>query len=647
MDTSLPARPPQNVIVMGPPKTGKSVLIHSLIKCWTKRSLNSIEGPITIVLGQKNRVTLFECPNELGAMIDLAKISDIAIIVVDCKTGFEMEHMEFLNLLQNHGFCRVACVLTNCDAFKKQSSLRKRIKELKERFRKEVADGAKLVHFSKLVHGTEYPRKEVAVFARHIANQKSKPTVWRASHPFVLVDRWDDVSPSNHTEDSRRIAAYGWIRGGHFLPGTFSTFHAPGLGDFDVEQVDVIDDPIPPPSKARYLLDRDRLVYAPRGDIGNGIVVEKESIYIKLPNQNNTKLSDDVIEGQELIRSLRESADVERDQSSDDEFSDQPVEEFGSEPSEDEDDVEDQNEDQIEEEMIDSEMIDDQTDHYPFERVKEEVKEDDVSESEFSEVEAPDSQSEISSDDESDESSADEQIDEDALNDIDDDLDEQHNEQPSAEDADIDNSDFSILKKKDTSEEDNLTDIISAGGLPIGSYLRIVLKNVPSSYLELPNTTPIILGVVPVVEKDTDLGPVWTKAKKHRWYNRLLKSNDPIVISMGWRRFQTRGVLSRTDLGNGLERHRYLKYTPEHEFCNFMFTSPCFPPNTPFVGFLTDRLVQGFRIAMTGVLLENRPLQNVVKKLKVVGEPVKIMKRPRLLEKCFHRNWKLPNSKGQ
>lgn len=29
------------------------------------------------------------------------------------------------------------------------------------------------------------------------------------------------------------------------------------------------------------------------------------------------------------------------------------------------------------------------------------------------------------------------------------------------------------------------------------------------------------------------------KFKRHRWYNNLLKSNDPIIVSSGWRRYQS------------------------------------------------------------------------------------------------------------
>ena len=78
------------VAVVGPPGVGKSTLVKSLVRRYTKQTLNDIRGPVTVISGKKKRLTLIECNNDLSSMIDIGKVADLVLLMIDASFGFEM-----------------------------------------------------------------------------------------------------------------------------------------------------------------------------------------------------------------------------------------------------------------------------------------------------------------------------------------------------------------------------------------------------------------------------------------------------------------------------------------------------------------------------------------------------------------------------
>lgn len=106
-------------------------------------------GPITVVTSRKQRLTFVECPAELSAMVDIAKIADVVILLIDGNFGFEMETMEFLNILSATGMPgNVFSVLTHLDLFRKPQHLKDAKKTLKHRLWSELYQGAHLFYLS-------------------------------------------------------------------------------------------------------------------------------------------------------------------------------------------------------------------------------------------------------------------------------------------------------------------------------------------------------------------------------------------------------------------------------------------------------------------------------------------------------------------
>ncbi|XP_034049597.1 ribosome biogenesis protein BMS1 homolog isoform X1 [Thalassophryne amazonica] len=298
--------PPVVVVVVGPPKVGKSTLIRCLIKTFTRQKLVDIGGPVTIVSGKKHRVTFMECNNDINTMIDLAKVADLVLMLIDASFGFEMETFEFLNICQVHGFPRIMGVLTHLDSFKNNKALRKTKKRLKHRFWTEVYQGAKLFYLSGMVYG-EYQTQEVRNLGRFISVMKFRPLVWQTSHPYVLVDRIEDLTEPEtvRTEPKcdRTVSLYGYLRGSYLK--NKCQIHIPGVGDFQVADVNFLPDPcaLPDAQKKRALNEKERLLYAPMAGVG-GVVYDKDAVYIDFPAGHVNQPEEDVRPTTELVHSL-------------------------------------------------------------------------------------------------------------------------------------------------------------------------------------------------------------------------------------------------------------------------------------------------------------------------------------------------------
>ncbi|KAA6357949.1 MAG: putative Ribosome biogenesis protein BMS1, partial [Streblomastix strix] len=148
-----------------------------------------------------------------------------------------------------------------------------------------------------------------------------------------------------------------------------------------------------------------------------------------------------------------------------------------------------------------------------------------------------------------------------------------------------------------------------------------------------------------VSSSESTLGLIKAKFKKHRWYHKqVLKSSDPLVISLGWRRFQSLPLYSIQDQN---QRYRLLKYTPSNMHCIATFWAPFAPQGSGVIAFQHTQLNSPlFRIAGTGTVAEVGQAIQIKKKLKLIGHPFKIFKNTAFIRDMFNSEIEVAKFEG-
>lgn len=127
-----------------------------------------------------------------------------------------------------------------------------------------------------------------------------------------------------------------------------------------------------------------------------------------------------------------------------------------------------------------------------------------------------------------------------------------------------------------------------------GEYVRFCFTPAKEFLEHYNEAEPLIIGGLLPGESTREY--LTAKVKRHRWFPKILKSRNPLVLAVGWRRFQTLPIYAleqenKTAMGidTGLITEtppmKMLKYTPEHMHCQCIFYGYRVPAGSGLVAF--------------------------------------------------------------
>jgi len=687
--------PPLIIMIQGGHLSGKTTLIKSLVKYYTNQNITSFKGSITVRNSKNQRLTFIECPNDISSLDDCSKIVDVAILLIDARVGFEMETFEFISLLKNHGFTQIMGVITHMDDFRQNKSLSKYKKQIKKRFIKDATDKSKLFYLYGIKNNL-YIKLQLHTMARYLKVIKPNQPGFRINHPYIFCDRYDinfskNIMKENEEEknDDVIVSLFGYVRGNHLNKN--SLIYINGLGEFNIDYAEKIDDPCPIEMVSkngkvkRTLKKKDKNLYAPYSNI-NMLEYDRKSGYINIPEKLVTftkglkevdNLAND--EGVKMVRKLQDMQGNIEQNENDEKNQIEIIEGINmdsQEKNKKEDDENNENDisEENSEKMSDNNEEINEKNKYKeiynknFELKKEPIFLDENLESNIMQEiygniddEFEDGKG-INGDDLFDSYKT---VDNSEDYDLDYliknckqkfvtggyyDIEEENDDDNSDENKDNNkivevpkaSTELTPEQKKEEKEKQLkpfLDDSTTFGIFKLGTYIRIDLKKVKRKFANHfdPNHL-IILSTLSHQESETQMSFIKIRFSKHLWFPKILKTNDPVILSIGWRKFQTTMAYCVEDKNHRL---RLIKYTPKFTNCIAICYGPQVPINVAVVAMQNDlgeTTDDNFRISGTGDVIEVNQSFDIVKKLKLIGEPEEIYKKTANIKNMFNSN---------
>ncbi|KAI5062820.1 hypothetical protein GOP47_0021367 [Adiantum capillus-veneris] len=174
------------------------------------------------------------------------------------------------------------------------------------------------------------------------------------------------------------------------------------------------------------------------------------------------------------------------------------------------------------------------------------------------------------------------------------------------------------------------------GSVPLGAYARLHVKDLSAiSALKLLSTyTQMPLIVCGLLQHESKMSVLHFSIRKHESYLEPLRSKDSMVFHVGFRIFRTRPIFSTDDIN--MDKHKLERFLHPGRFSVASIFAPiCFLP-LPLVVFKETGIGERLTLAASGSLKSVDPDRIVLKKIVLSGYPQRVQKQRAVIRFMFH-----------
>lgn len=175
-----------------------------------------------------------------------------------------------------------------------------------------------------------------------------------------------------------------------------------------------------------------------------------------------------------------------------------------------------------------------------------------------------------------------------------------------------------------------------SGSVRSGAYVRLHVKDLSafsaskllSTYTELP------LIVCGLLQHESKMSVLHFGIKKHESYTEPLKSKESLIFHTGFRIFKTRPIFSTDDIN--MDKHKLERFLHPGRFSVASVFAPiCFPP-LPLVVFKETGIGERLTLVASGSLKSVDPDRIILKKIVLSGYPLRVQKQRAVIRFMFH-----------